>query len=117
MSNEPLSDERIAHVDSLYKTPQERAEEVNSILQIAAKTLGMDHTLFDVTCFSIKWLAMLAIGNLSDDRVFGRIAEEANVWLNNIHYNGAEKIYGEPDKEEVKEEKKTSEYGELIEEE
>ncbi len=90
--------ERFDEVDKLYRTPKERAEEINGILQTAAKELGMDHTLFNVTCFSIQWLAMLATSTLIDDKDFVRIARLANIWLHDKHYNGAEKIYGEPDR-------------------
>ena len=98
MSANTISKERLAEIDRLYRTPKERAEEVNGILQAAAKELGMDHTLFDVTCFSIQWLAMLAIGNLSDDEDLVRIARLANIWLYHKHYNAPEEIYGPPDR-------------------
>jgi len=75
--------------------------------------------MFDITCFSIQWLAMLAVGNLSDDEDFVRIARLANIWLNHTHYNGAETIYGEPDRGEKAKEPKDpeappSEYGDII---
>ena len=94
-----ISQERFDEVDKLYLTPKERAEQINGILQTAAKKLGMDHTLFNVTCFSIQWLASLAIGTLSEDTDFVRIARLANIWLYDKHYNGAESIYGKPDRE------------------
>lgn len=97
MSN-TIPQERLDEIDHLYRSPKERAEEVNGILQRAAKELGMDHTLFDVTCFSIQWLAMLAIGNLSDDVDFVRIARLAYIWLHHKHYNAPEELYGKPDK-------------------
>ena len=95
-----MSDEEMKAVDKLYLTPKERAENVNAILQIASKKLEMDHSLVDVTCFSIQWLAMLATGMLSDDDDFIKVARLANIWLYHRHYNNPKELYGEPDREE-----------------
>ena len=97
MNNIPQ--ERLDEVDRLYRTPKERSESINGILQTAAKKLNMDHTMFDITCFSVQWLAMLATSTLADDTDFLRIARLANIWLYHKHYNGAEEIYGKPDKD------------------
>ena len=94
-----VSQERQDEIDRLYRSPKERAEEVNAILQTASKELGMDHTLFDVTCFSIQWLAMLATGSLSDDTDLVRIAKLSNIWLYHKHYNAPEEVYGKPDRQ------------------
>ena len=42
MSSE-ISPKRMEEIDLLYKTPAERAEEVNAIFQRAAKELELDH--------------------------------------------------------------------------
>ena len=97
-----MTKEHIAEIDALYKTPKERAEELNGILQMAAKSLGMDHSLHDVTCFAVQWLGILAIGSMADDEDFVRIARLSNIWLHHYHYNAAEEIYGEPDRGEEK---------------
>ena len=94
-----LTHEEMDAIDRLYRTPKERAEEINAILQTASKELGMDHTLFDVTCFCIQWLAMLATGSLSDDTDLVRIARLSNIWLYHKHYNAPEEVYGKPDRE------------------
>lgn len=93
-----ISEEQMKEVDALYKTPAERAEEVNAILQRAAKEFDLDHSLMDITCFSIQWLAMLAVGSLSGDEEFVRIARLSNIWLHSRHYNAPNEIYGKPDK-------------------
>ena len=95
-----LSPDRIAEIDRLYRSPKERAEDINAILQIAAKELEMDHTLFDITCFCVQFLGMLATSTLSDDEDFVRIAKLSNIWLHHHHYNEAEKIHGKPDRKE-----------------
>ena len=94
-----LTHEEMDAIDRLYRTPKERAEEINAILQTASKELGMDHTLFDVTCVSIQWLGSLATGMLSDDVDFVRIARLANIWLHHKHYNAPEEVYGKPDRQ------------------
>ena len=53
----------------------------------------------DITCFAVQWLAMLAIGTLSTDVEFMRIARLSNIWLHGYHYNAPEEIYGKPDRE------------------
>ena len=93
-----IPQERLDEIDRLYISPKEQAEEVNGILQTAAKELGMDHNLFNITCFSIQWLAMLATSTLTDDVDFVRIARLANIWLHHKHYNEPKEIYGEPNK-------------------
>lgn len=93
--------ERMNEVNALYKTPKERAEEINSILQRAATELDLDHSLMDVTCFAVQWIAMLAIGELSADQDFVRIAKLLNIWLYTRHFNAPEEIYGKPDREET----------------
>ena len=86
-------------IDSLYRNPKERAEDVNAIIQLASKELKMDFSLFDTTCFAIQWLSMLAIGEFAHDKEFVDIAIRANRWLHTIHYNAPEEIHGPPDKE------------------
>jgi len=95
-----ITKEHQEKIDSLYLTPKERSEQINGILQTAAKELGMDHSMMDVTCFAIQWLAMLAVSNLSDNKDFVRIARLSNIWLHHHHYNAAEQIYGPPDRKE-----------------
>lgn len=94
-----LTQEQIDRVDHLYRSPKQRAEDINALLQIAAKEMGMDYTLFDITCFSVQWMGMLATSTLSEDEDLVRIARLANIWLHHYHYNEPEKIHGKPDKE------------------
>jgi len=93
-----IPQEKIDEVDKLWFSPKERAEDVNAALQIAARELNMDYSLFDTTCFAVQWLAMLAVGALSSDKDFVRIARLANIWLHDKHYNAPEEIHGKPDR-------------------
>ena len=93
-----VSQTRQDEIDRLYRSPKERAEEVNATLQLAAKEFDIEHTRLDITCFSVQWLASLAVGMLSDDIDFVRIARLANIWLHHKHYNAPEEIYGPPDR-------------------
>ena len=93
-----ITDKEMDEIDKLYLTPKERAEKVNAILQ-ASKG---NHTFIDITCFSAQWFAMLAIGALSEDEDFVRIARLTNIWLHTRHYNDPKSIYGEPDRKEKK---------------
>ncbi len=94
-------------VDKLYRDPKERAEEIHTILQLAAKELDMDHSLFDITCFSVQWLGMLATGEFSQDERLVDAAIRANKWLYDIHYNAPEVVHGKPDKEKKDEDQKS----------
>ena len=94
-----ISKARQEEIDSLYRSPKERAEEIHAILQRAAKELDMAHSLFDITCFSVQWLGMLATGEFSQDERLVDAAIRANKWLYDIHYNAPEQIHGAPDKE------------------
>ena len=53
-----VSKERQDEIDRLYRSPKERAEEVNATLQLAAKEFDIEHTRLDITCFSVQWLAL-----------------------------------------------------------
>ena len=94
-----ITHKRIAEVDKLYRSPQERAEDINAAIQIASKELNEDFSMFDTTCFAVQWLAMLATGPCSDDEELLKIAQAANVWLHQRHYENPEAVHGEPDRE------------------
>lgn len=90
-----ISRDRINKVDARYYTVKERAEEVWAFIQIASDHLGEMPSMYDVTCFSVQWLGMLALGKLSDNEAFVSLAKELNRWVNSVHYSEAEEIFGE----------------------
>ena len=102
-----ISEREMDRIDEAYLNPQERAERVNAILQRDKEDVP---SFIDITCFSVQWLASLAVGALSGDIDLVRIAKLANIWLYHRHYNDPEGIYGEPDREKKTEEKVVSEF-------
>lgn len=93
---------RVAEVDALYRSPQERAEDVNAAIQLAGQELSEEFSLFDLSCFAIQWLAMLATGPCIDDEELLSIAKAANIWLHQRHYENPKAVHGEPNRGEEK---------------
>lgn len=91
-------------VDSLYYSPQERAQGVYAILTTHLENLkkrGMKDvpTPFDILCFAIEYQGMM-VASMQDEE-FTMLSQHIIRWLRTYHYNAPQRIYGEPDKREA----------------
>lgn len=91
--SEKITDELRKRIDAKFNDPVKRAEEVWTVIQLAADELGLDTTQWDLLCFACQFLAKEAIGAFSSDDDFVAIVKTLNRWLYNAHYFYAEEIY------------------------
>jgi hypothetical protein len=89
--------ERIANVDLLWFSPQERAERVWALLQAGCEALGEPlPPRWDLACFNAEALGKLALG-LADAELTERVRDTLR-WIYTAHYNHPRDILGPPDK-------------------
>jgi hypothetical protein len=94
-----LRKEWIELVDKSYHSPQERAQEVFTILQLAGAELDLESSTYDLLCFAIEFIGTQAIGPHSNDRDFVSLSVTLSRWLYNAHYFHTKEILGEPDRD------------------
>lgn len=87
----------MARIDASFSSPQERAEEVWALLQVANDDLEAGFVLYDYLCFAVQYLGMMHLAGFGGEEL-EQIAATANKWIHTTHYNHVEEIM-EPDKE------------------
>lgn len=91
-----LTDERIVSIDKDYYSPRERANRINTMLELAQEELNQPLTRWDYLCFSIEFLGQFAISFFSHDDLLVKTAKVLGKWLYNLHYFYTSEIYGPP---------------------
>lgn len=97
-----LTAERIAEVDKAYFSPKERADKINTMLELAQEEFDQPLTRWDYLCFSTEFIGQFAISFFSHDDIFVKTAKLLGKWLYNLHYFYPDKVYGPAEKGERK---------------
>lgn len=96
-----LTEVQKAAVDSLYHTPQERAQAIYLLLtkkieEMRKQGIRPLPTETDIGFFAVEYLATLALA--FGDEEFTYLSQCLIRWLRTYHYNAPEKVHGKPDK-------------------
>lgn len=87
---EQLTQERVKEVDEKLPSPKDRAEEVHAALILVQEEMGEDLSRYDVLCFAVQYVGMMALGALEEDEDLEVLAKGLNRWLHHHHYFYAE---------------------------